>query len=82
MILKVYKTITKGYGMLGKVLGIVTAGVFVGAAVVEISGYMARRRADEKDDRKPPPEAVDHDEKKNKEHDAGRTNHAGDVTES
>lgn len=82
MILKVYRTITKGYGMLGKVLGVVSAGVFVGAAVVEISGYMARRRVGEKDDRKPPPEAVDHDVEENKEHDVSRTNHAGGVTES
>jgi hypothetical protein len=30
--------------MLGKLLGLVTAGVFVGAAVVEVLGYLTRRR--------------------------------------
>lgn len=31
--------------MLGKVLGLATAGVFIGAAVMEILGSMTRRRA-------------------------------------
>jgi hypothetical protein len=52
--------------MLGKVLGLVTAAVFVGAAVVEISGYLARDRA-----RKNPlpPEARDQEIDASQEHD-------------
>ena len=30
--------------MLGKLLGLVTAGVFVGAAIVEIAGFMKRKQ--------------------------------------
>lgn len=44
--------------MLGKVLGMVTAGVFIGAAAVEISGYLARDRAGK---RPLPPQATDQD---------------------
>ncbi|MFC1596778.1 hypothetical protein ACFL5Q_02420 [Planctomycetota bacterium] len=32
--------------MLGKVLGLVTAGVFTGAAALELSGLLSRRRPD------------------------------------
>lgn len=40
--------------MLGKVLGIITAGVFVGAAVVEIMDLLARRPEDEKNNNTTP----------------------------
>jgi hypothetical protein len=51
--------------MLGKVLGMVTAGVFVGAAAIEISGHLARDRAG----KKPlPPEATHQDVEAAKEH--------------
>jgi uncharacterized membrane protein len=46
-------------GIVGKVLGIVIAGVFIGAAVMEISGYLARLRTGEKHGRKIPPAVVD-----------------------
>ena len=45
--------------MLFKVLGIITAGVFVGAAVIEISGYLARHRTGKGHGQKTPPAAVD-----------------------
>jgi len=44
--------------MLFKLLGIITAGVFVGAAVLEISGYLARYRTGKRHE-KTPPAAVD-----------------------
>jgi len=51
--------------MLGKVLGLVTAGVFVGAAAVELSGLLARRRPDKET---LPPQATDKDAENAKEH--------------
>lgn len=58
--------IVKGQGMLGKVLGLVTAGAFVGAAVVEILGCFARSRAG----KKPlPTQATDEDLAGAQEHD-------------
>ncbi len=42
--------------MLGKLLGLVTAGIFVGAAAVEVLGYFTRHRAG----KEPlPPQATD-----------------------
>ena len=42
--------------MLGKLLGLVTAGAFVGAAAVEVLGYLTRHRAG----KEPlPPQATD-----------------------
>ncbi len=38
--------------VLGKVLGIITAGVFIGAAAFEISRHIARKRDNEEHDRK------------------------------
>lgn len=55
----------KGQSMLGKVLGLVTAGVFVGAAAVEILGCLARSRAG----KEPlPPQATDEDLEGAEEH--------------
>ncbi len=48
--------------MLGKVLGLVTAGVFVGAAAMELLGFFTRDRADGKTDGEPvPPSTTDDD---------------------
>ncbi len=44
--------------MLGKVLGLVVAGVFIGAAVVEFSGLLSRRRSGKEVF---PPQATDKD---------------------
>ena len=52
--------------MLGKLLGMLTAAVFIGAAAVEISGYLTRDRTA----KKPlPPEATDQDIEAAKEQD-------------
>jgi hypothetical protein len=45
--------------MLSKVLGIVMAGVFIGAAAVEILGYRARLLAGKIHGRNTPPTAAD-----------------------
>ncbi len=48
MIVKVFKYVIKGHAMLGKALGIVTAGIFMGAAVVEITN-LRLNKSDKKD---------------------------------
>ena len=69
MVRKIYRMIAKVNAMLGKVLGIITAGVFFGAAAVEISGYLARDHSDKEQEGQPAPEAVDPDVSETKEHD-------------
>lgn len=69
MIFEVYRVLLEGHRMLGKVLGIVTAGVFVGAAAVEISGYLSRRRTGKGRGQEPKPAAVDPSVERTKGHD-------------
>ncbi|MCP4678535.1 MAG: hypothetical protein GY854_24100 [Deltaproteobacteria bacterium] len=44
MLLAVCKAILKGHAMLGKMMGIVTAGIFVGAAIVEVTEVWERKK--------------------------------------
>ena len=69
MIFKAYTLLLEGHRMVGKVLGIVTAGVFVGAAAVEISGYLRRRLTGKGRAQEPQPAAVDPGVERTKGHD-------------